>query len=186
MATEYRVVIVGDGGVGKSALTIQFIKNVFVTDYDPTIEDSYRKQLCVDDLPCVMDILDTAGQEELSAMRDQYIRRGQGFLCVYSIASRSSFDEITLFRDQILRVKDSDSVPFSLCGNKSDLDHQRQVSYMNGLEMAKTMGCPFLETSAKTRTNVDEAFISVLKEIRKEKELSDSPRKKRGKACQIL
>merc|ERR1712188_139359 len=117
--TEYKLVIVGGGGVGKSALTIQLIQNNFIEEYDPTIEDSYRKQVTIDDETCLLDILDTAGQEEYSAMRDQYMRTGQGFLIVYSITSRSSFDEVAQFRDQILRVKDADKVPIVIVGNKS-------------------------------------------------------------------
>ena len=106
--TEYKLVIVGGGGVGKSALTIQLIQNHFIDEYDPTIEDSYRKQVTIDDETCLLDILDTAGQEEYSAMRDQYMRTGQGFLCVYSITNKGSFDEIASFREQILRVKDAE------------------------------------------------------------------------------
>merc|ERR1711991_711156 len=77
---EYKVCILGDGGVGKSALTIQFVQNHFIEEYDPTIEDSYRKQVTIDHETCLLDILDTAGQEEYSAMRDQYMRTGEGFL----------------------------------------------------------------------------------------------------------
>merc|ERR1712072_954693 len=105
--------IVGGGGVGKSACTIQLIQNNFIEEYDPTIEDSYRKQVTIDDETCILDILDTAGLEEYSAMRDQYMRTGQGFLIVYSIIARASFDEVASFRDQILRVKDADKVPWS-------------------------------------------------------------------------
>lgn len=75
--TEYKLVVVGAGGVGKSALTIQLIQNHFVDEYDPTIEDSYRKQVVIDGETCLLDILDTAGQEEYSAMRDQYMRTGK-------------------------------------------------------------------------------------------------------------
>ena len=97
--TEYKLVIVGGGGVGKSALTIQLIQNHFIDEYDPTIEDSYRKQVTIDNETCLLDILDTAGQEEYSAMRDQYMRTGQGFILTYAITSRQSFDEINVFRD---------------------------------------------------------------------------------------
>jgi len=104
---EYKLVVVGGGGVGKSALTIQFIQSHFVDEYDPTIEgaslespapaeaaDSYRKQCVIDEEVALLDVLDTAGQEEYSAMREQYMRTGEGFLLVYSITSRNSFEEM--------------------------------------------------------------------------------------------
>merc|ERR1712184_213120 len=94
VASTYRVVVVGGGGVGKSALTIQFIQSYFVTDYDPTIEDSYQKQCVIDGTVAKLDILDTAGQEEFSAMREQYMRSGEGFLLVFSLSDRKSFEEL--------------------------------------------------------------------------------------------
>uniref|UniRef100_A0AAQ4QDH5 HRas proto-onco, GTPase n=1 Tax=Gasterosteus aculeatus aculeatus TaxID=481459 RepID=A0AAQ4QDH5_GASAC len=96
--TEYKLVVVGAGGVGKSALTIQLIQNHFVDEYDPTIEDSYRKQVVIDGETCLLDILDTAGQEEYSAMRDQYMRTGEGFLCVFAINNTKSFQDIHQYR----------------------------------------------------------------------------------------
>ena len=99
------------GGVGKSALTIQLIQNHFVDEYDPTIEDSYRKQVVIDGETCLLDILDTAGQEEYSAMRDQYMRTGEGFLCVFAIDNMKSFEDIDSYRGQIRRVKDADDIP---------------------------------------------------------------------------
>jgi len=166
--TEYKLVIVGGGGVGKSALTIQLIQNHFIDEYDPTIEDSYRKQVTIDEETCLLDILDTAGQEEYSAMRDQYMRTGQGFILVYAITSRSSFDEIASFREQILRVKDKDKVPMILVGNKCDLETERQVTTGEGQDLAKSFGCPFFESSAKTRVNVEECFYELVREIRKD------------------
>lgn len=115
----------------------------------------------------MLDILDTAGQEEYSAMRDQYIRTGNGFLIVYSVASRSSFDATINFRDQILRVKDEDRYPMIILGNKCDLENEREVPTIEGREMAKQLGSPFLETSAKARINVEEAFFELVREIRK-------------------
>eukprot|EP00003_Mantamonas_plastica_P019997 TRINITY_DN3238_c2_g1_i2.p2 TRINITY_DN3238_c2_g1~~TRINITY_DN3238_c2_g1_i2.p2 ORF type:complete len:143 (+),score=30.01 TRINITY_DN3238_c2_g1_i2:33-431(+) len=67
----FRVVVVGGGGVGKSAMTIQYVNQKFVAEYDPTIEDSYRKQTTVDGQDAVLDILDTAGQEEYKTIQDQ-------------------------------------------------------------------------------------------------------------------
>lgn len=159
--------VVGGGGVGKSALTIQFIQSHFVDEYDPTIEDSYRKQCVIDDEVALLDVLDTAGQEEYSAMREQYMRTGEGFLCVYSITSRNSFEEISMFHQQILRVKDKDSFPVIVIGNKCDLESERQVSVQEGRDLAKQFQCKFLETSAKLKINVDESFYSLVREIRK-------------------
>jgi len=151
---EYKLVVVGGGGVGKSCLTIQLIQSHFVDEYDPTIEgvsrpprakyeillgssdtdtsptpaDSYRKQCVIDEEVALLDVLDTAGQEEYSAMREQYMRTGEGFLLVYSITSRQSFEEIMTFQQQILRVKDKDYFPIIVVGNKCDLESRRQVS----------------------------------------------------------
>ena len=186
--TEYQLVVVGAGGVGKSALTIQLIQGHFVDEYDPTIEDSYRSQYEIDGESVILDILDTAGQEEYSAMRDQYMRTGEGFLCVYAITSRSSFEEITAFREQILRVKDADAVPIMICGNKCDLESERQVSAAEGEELAKSFTVPFLETSAKTRVNVEEAFFQLVREIRRMKKDDSAGGKPAGKKkkCLIL
>ncbi|KAI8338762.1 ras-like protein 3, partial [Chlamydoabsidia padenii] len=163
----YKIVIVGGGGVGKSAITIQFIQSHFVDEYDPTIEDSYRKQCIIDQETALLDVLDTAGQEEYSAMREQYMRNGEGFILVYSITSRLSFDEISSFYQQIRRVKDKNFFPMILVGNKCDLESDRQVSSQEGHDLAKEFGCPFLETSAKQRIHVDDSFYQVVREIRR-------------------
>lgn len=165
---EYKLVVVGGGGVGKSALTIQLIQSHFVDEYDPTIEDSYRKQCTIDKEQVLLDVLDTAGQEEYSAMREQYMRTGEGFLLVYSINSRNSLDELQSFYEQILRVKDTENVPVIVVGNKCDLEVERQVSYEEGLAVAKSFNCEFLETSAKQRINVEEAFYGLVRTIRSE------------------
>ena len=93
-----------------------------------SVTDSYRKQCVIDDEVALLDVLDTAGQEEYSAMREQYMRTGEGFLLVYSITSRQSFEEIITFQQQILRVKDKDYFPIILVGNKCDLEKEREVS----------------------------------------------------------
>jgi len=183
--TDYKIVIVGGGGVGKSALTIQFIQHNFIEDYDPTIEDSYRKQIRIDNETCLLDILDTAGQEEYYVMRDQYMRNGEGFILVYSITNRNSFDEIKLFRDQILRVKDTNYIPLVLCGNKCDLKNERIISKSEGEERAKLFDAVFLETSASLRINVDEIFYSIVREIKKFR-ISLNPPPKKKSLCLLL
>ncbi|KAK4189292.1 ras family-domain-containing protein [Podospora australis] len=129
--------------------------------------DSYRKQCIVDEEVALLDVLDTAGQEEYSAMREQYMRTGEGFLLVYSITSRESFEEIRTFQQQILRVKDKDIFPMVVVGNKVDLANERKVSQEEGEALAREFRCKFLETSAKTNTNVEQAFYEVVRAIRR-------------------
>lgn len=159
--------VVGGGGIGKSALTIQMIQSHFVDEYDPTIEDSYRKQCVIDHEPALLDVLDTAGQEEYSTMREQYMRAGEGFLLVYSVTSRSSFEEIVTFYQQILRVKDKETFPVVLVGNKTDLEFDRVVTKEEGQALARQFNdCKFIETSAKFRVNVEEAFSELVRQVR--------------------
>ena len=197
---EYKIVVMGGGGVGKSALTTMYISNNFLKEYDPTIEDNYRKQTVIDGEVALLDILDTAGQEEYSTMRDQYIHYGQGFLLVYSITSRNSFSEVTAIRESILRSKDVDKVPMVLCGTKSDLEHERTVLKSEGADLASNFGCPFFESSARMHLNVDETFAEVVRAIRKDELEKDStaaathkkksrlhrPHRKSGEQCNIL
>jgi len=162
---EFKVVVLGSGGVGKSALTVQFVSNKFIEKYDPTIEDFYRKEIEVDGQPCVLEILDTAGTEQFASMRDLYIKNGQGFVIVYSIASHQTFHDIKGMRDQILRVKATDYVPILLVGNKCDLTHQRQVRNEEGRALAEFWGCPFVECSAKVAQNVNTVFAEIVREM---------------------
>ncbi|KAI8870169.1 ras-domain-containing protein [Ramicandelaber brevisporus] len=166
----FKIVCVGEGAVGKTALTIQMCLNHFVETYDPTIEDSYRRQVVIDGEPCVLEVLDTAGQEEYSALRDQWFREGEGFLLIYSITSRSTFERLTRYRDQIIRVKDVDLVPLILVGNKCDLLHEREVSQAEGYAMARRLSCEFIETSAKECINVENAFYTVVRMIRSQRD----------------
>lgn len=180
--TTYKLVVVGDGGVGKSALTIQFFQKLFVTDYDPTIEDSYIQHTEIDGQWCILDVLDTAGQEEFSAMREQYMRKGDGFLLVYSVTDKQSYENITNFYTQILRVKDRDSYPMLLVANKVDLVHLRKVSEDQGRELAQRLGTPYIETSAKDPPlNVDAAFHEVVRIIRNQPPSESDKRRRRGR-----
>jgi len=164
---ETKLAVVGGGGVGKTALTLQFTGNYFVDEYDPTVEDVYRKQVSVDGEVALLEILDTAGQEEYSSMRDQYMRNGQGFLLVYDVTSLKSIDDVQEFHKSILRVKDADYFPMVLVGNKRDMTEFRAVPTSDGSNVAAGWGCPFFEASAKLRENVDEAFFELVREVRR-------------------
>ncbi|PKU39463.1 ras-related protein rap-2a [Limosa lapponica baueri] len=159
------VVVLGSGGVGKSALTVQFVTGTFIEKYDPTIEDFYRKEIEVDASPSVLEILDTAGTEQFASMRDLYIKNGQGFILVYSLVNQQSFQDIRPMRDQIIRVKRYEKVPVILVGNKVDLESEREVSSSEGRALAEEWGCPFMETSAKSKTMVDELFAEIVRQM---------------------
>jgi len=180
--TSYRLVVVGGGGVGKSALSIRFVQGNFVHQYDPTIEANYRKQVTLEDDSVLLDILDTAGQEEYSVLREQYMRMGDAFLLVYSIVSPQTFSAITKLHSQALRFARSQPV-FVIAGNKCDLDKDRSVTTQEGKELADELQCPFFEVSAKMNKNVTEAFmalVSLLHSSRKE------PKNRKHRSCVLL
>jgi Ras-related protein Rap-1A/Ras-related protein Rap-1B len=186
MLREYKLVVLGSGGVGKSALTVQFVQGIFVEKYDPTIEDSYRKQVEIDGTQCMLEILDTAGTEQFTAMRDLYMKNGQGFVLVYSIIAQSTFNDLPDLREQILRVKDKDEVPMVLVGNKCDLNDQRVITTDQGEDLARKFGCAFLEASAKTRQNVDQIFHDLIRQINKLSPVKPQKGKGGKSKCQIL
>eukprot|EP01089_Gocevia_fonbrunei_P011361 TRINITY_DN24623_c0_g1_i1.p1 TRINITY_DN24623_c0_g1~~TRINITY_DN24623_c0_g1_i1.p1 ORF type:complete len:107 (-),score=9.81 TRINITY_DN24623_c0_g1_i1:81-380(-) len=96
---EYNIVVVGEAGVGKTSLAVTLIGSSLV-DYDPTIADSFRKQLIIDADACILEIFDTSGPEEYLSLREPLYRNGEGFLFVYSITCRSSFEELSRYRKQ--------------------------------------------------------------------------------------
>ncbi|KOS21594.1 Protein ras-2 [Escovopsis weberi] len=141
----------------------------------------------------MLEVLDTAGQEEYTALRDQWIRDGEGFVLVYSIASRSSFSRIKRFHHQIQRVKESVAsspsypgsplsaanpqlpVPIMLVGNKSDRVTEREVSTQEGHALARDLGCEFVEASAKNCINVEKAFYDVVRILRRQRQQVSRP-----------
>ncbi|CAI4038842.1 hypothetical protein SMKI_06G1910 [Saccharomyces mikatae IFO 1815] len=163
---DYKLVVLGAGGVGKSCLTVQFVQGVYLDTYDPTIEDSYRKTIEIDNKVFDLEILDTAGIAQFTAMRELYIKSGMGFLLVYSVTDRQSLEELMELREQVLRIKDSDRVPMVLIGNKADLINERVISVEEGIEVSSKWGrVPFYETSALLRSNVDEVFVDLVRQI---------------------
>lgn len=109
-------------------------------------------------------VLDTAGQEEFSAMREQYMRSGEGFLLVFSVTDRNSFEEIYKFHRQILRVKDRDEFPMLMVGNKADLEHQRQVNILSKIKLtqgADTMTSVAIRQSSELGSGLHRAAMMV-------------------------
>ncbi|KAF2770663.1 ras-related protein RSR1 [Teratosphaeria nubilosa] len=164
---EYHIAVIGSGGVGKSCLTAQFVQGVFIESYDPTIEDSYRKQIDVDGRQVMLEIMDTAGTEQFTSMREFYMRDAHGFLLVFSITSMPSLQELAELREQIVQIKGGDqNVPIVLVGNKSDLEEDRVVSRSRAFQVSQAWGnVPYYETSARRRQNVTEVFVDVCRQI---------------------
>jgi len=136
----------------------------------------------------MLEVLDTAGQEEYVSLRDQWIRDGEGFVLVYSISSRASFQRIKKFYNQIQRVKESAATasptfpgspnlnsashgpaPVMLVGNKCDRVTEREVSTQEGSALARELGCEFVEASAKNCVNVEKAFYDVVRQLRRQR-----------------
>ncbi|XP_076465776.1 GTP-binding protein Rit2-like [Babylonia areolata] len=186
---KFKLVILGDGGVGKSALVIQFVSHRFQEYHDPTIEDVYEQQCRIDGEPAHLDILDTAGQPEFTAMKEQYMRKGEGFIICYSITDRRSFDEVIAYKKLINRVRCRDDIPIVVAANKCDLEDKRKVKHEEGLALARQLGCPFFETSAVLRKCVDDVFHSLVTEIRhkeSEQQRAEAKMNRQGKRLQRL
>ena len=111
-----KIVLVGIGSVGKSNLVLRFVYDEFVDKYDPTKADSYKKLYEIDKIPYSLEILDTAGQESFSAIRDNYYRHAHGFLLIYDVTSKTSFDECEQIYQHIERVRASNKFPCVLVG----------------------------------------------------------------------
>jgi len=192
---EYSVVLVGDGAVGKSSITARFISGEFIDEYDPTIENSFRRHVIVDDVACMLDILDTAGQEEYSAMREQYMRNTRGFMLVYDVTNSASLYKLCELYRQIIQVKDTKTVPIVFVGNKCDLVDLRMNSsdgVPNGLahEILRDefqINSPIhIECSALSNQGVSEAFREIIREIRKYNPGIGAPSYNKGSSCIIL
>eukprot|EP01090_Pellita_catalonica_P000057 TRINITY_DN1003_c0_g1_i3.p1 TRINITY_DN1003_c0_g1~~TRINITY_DN1003_c0_g1_i3.p1 ORF type:complete len:537 (-),score=104.15 TRINITY_DN1003_c0_g1_i3:334-1944(-) len=163
---EIKVVVLGDDGVGKSALTVRFILNRFVEAYDPTIEDTFRKIVHIEGESVVLEILDTAGSS--SALTDAYIRGADAFVFVYDI---TNFDSYASARQFCQHVQELRGVPFdspaALVGNKTDRNAQRSVASYEGRDIAATFGtrCKFYEASAKTGAKCEAVFLQLAQSV---------------------
>ena len=133
-------------------------------EYDPTIEDSYQKSVNMYGTKILLDILDTAGQQNFTALRDAYRREYYLFILVYSITSRDSFEIAQQFRENVVRRKEDCVQPYHmiLVGNKVDLNDCREISFEEGFILAEEWGIPFIECSAKTGENIEEIFKLLL------------------------
>ncbi|XP_072261101.1 GTP-binding protein Di-Ras1 [Pyxicephalus adspersus] len=161
-SNDYRVVVFGAGGVGKSSLVLRFVKGTFRDTYIPTIEDTYRQVISCDKSVCTLQITDTTGSHQFPAMQRLSISKGHAFILVFSVTSKQSIEELKPIYQQILQIKGSiESIPVMLVGNKCD-ETQREVDTKDVEALAKEWKCAFMETSAKMNYNVKELFQELL------------------------
>ena len=166
-----RILVCGETGVGKSAICNHLFFNRFVADFDPTIGDSYRKKLTINNEDCIIDAYDMAtlevDEEYYWAGNSRTYQYNDGIILVYSISNRKSFEELKKWKENIVYLKQRShgdvKYPFFIVGNKCDLEESREVSTEEGEAAAAEFGFPFFETSAKSGINIQELFIEFAK-----------------------
>ncbi|KAE8141126.1 ras family-domain-containing protein [Aspergillus pseudotamarii] len=182
MPDNVKVVVVGDEGVGKSALILRLCFDHFSNTHEATADDSIRKSTVVDGKECELDIIDTAGREQYATLIEEWIRQGEVFVLVFDVASQESFTHVRKYYDQVRKIKevvDDHSInppatypgppyfaPLILVGNKSDLQHERTVSESEGMGLAKELCGEYVEASARDNVNVEAAFNQAVRKIR--------------------
>ncbi|RDW63959.1 p-loop containing nucleoside triphosphate hydrolase-4 [Coleophoma crateriformis] len=175
------ITICGDGGCGKSSITLRLVRSQWTHEYDPTIEDSYTLSRQIDGQTYHLSLTDTAGQEEYRGMWAASNLRSDAFLLVYDITSSSSLQELEYFNNLIdmeaeTREEAWRSDPANrgrgfvkpikiVAGNKCDLQESRQVSARTGLEWARKRQCGFMETSARNVVNIEETFALIVRRV---------------------
>ncbi|KAL6705271.1 hypothetical protein ACN47E_007081 [Coniothyrium glycines] len=165
------ITVCGDGGCGKSSITLRLVRSQWTSEYDPTIEDSYSVTRTVDGHPYYLMLTDTAGQEEYRGLWAASNLQSDAFLLVYDITSASSLDALDHFMEMIdMEVEnrlDNGKVPpvKIVAGNKCDLQGQRQIGAQKGLEWARRRKCGFMETSAREMVNIEETFALLVRRV---------------------
>jgi len=159
----HQVCMLGTGGVGLTAIIRQFLFKELFLRYDPTVEDMYFGTVIVNGERRNLEIMDTAGQEEYSALRDQYIKGYHIFVYVYSVTSVTTFNAIDKMVLQTLRAHEHDNIYGILIGNKIDLKGDRTVSREEGEAKAKFWGMPYIETTIYDRSSILHAFGALIK-----------------------
>eukprot|EP00599_Poterioochromonas_sp_BG-1_P002327 CAMPEP_0173147966 /NCGR_PEP_ID=MMETSP1105-20130129/9439_1 /TAXON_ID=2985 /ORGANISM="Ochromonas sp., Strain BG-1" /LENGTH=216 /DNA_ID=CAMNT_0014062531 /DNA_START=132 /DNA_END=782 /DNA_ORIENTATION=+ len=161
----FKVVLIGDSGVGKSNLLSRFTRNEFNLESKSTIGVEFAtKSILVDGKTIKAQIWDTAGQERYRAITSAYYRGAVGALLVYDISKALTFENVERWLKE-LRDHAENNIVIMLVGNKSDLKHKRAVATEDAMSFAERNNLAFIETSALDATGVDEAFRTILTEI---------------------
>ena len=161
----YKIIIIGDSGVGKSNILGRYLHNKFKHDTKSTVGVEFgSKQLKVGGVNIKLQIWDTAGEERYRAITSAYYKGSKGCFIVYDITSEVSFENVEKWYEEILKSAEKE-ISVILIGNKCDLENERKVSIEMGQNKAKNLNCPFFETSALNNTNIMTAFQSISENI---------------------
>lgn len=161
----FKYIIIGDTGVGKSCLLLQFTDKRFQPVHDLTIGVEFgARMINIENRQVKLQIWDTAGQESFRSITRSYYRGAAGALLVYDITRRETFNHLTRWLEEARQNANANMV-IMLIGNKLDLEHRRAVSFEEGKKFAEENDLIFLETSAKTARNVEQAFGSTAEKI---------------------
>ena len=189
---ERRIVIplmlLGDGQVGKTSLSLNLTKNTFDDSLLTTVgKESYIYQANLHGHNVKMKIWDTAGQERFKSMSVGVIKMVDGLILVYSIANKETFKNLDTWMNSVKNIADLSSKPVIILGNKCDLNENREVTYEEGENYAKNLGYHFYETSAKTGENVKEAFDDIFEQLYKiyEEEIEGSKEFKKSETISL-
>ncbi|ETV66537.1 hypothetical protein H257_16979 [Aphanomyces astaci] len=169
MARDYdhlfKLVLIGDSGVGKSCLLLRFADDAFTESYITTIGVDFRfRTVKIDKKTVKLQIWDTAGQERFRTITSAYYRGADGIIMVYDVTSQESFDHVNDWLNEVNRYA-SEGTCKLLVGNKSDMTTKKVVSFESAKAFADSLAIPFLETSAKNAQNVEEAFLTMASEL---------------------
>jgi len=175
----FKLLLIGDSGVGKSCLLLRFADNTYTDSYISTIGVDFKiRTLDIDGKTVKLQIWDTAGQERFRTITSSYYRGAHGIIVVYDVTDKVSFNNVKQWLGEIDRYA-CQSVNKLLVGNKADLIEKKVVDYNESKEFADSLGISFLETSAKSAQNVEEAFLTMTRQI-KERVTHDGPAKPTG------
>ncbi|EDR24964.1 hypothetical protein, conserved [Entamoeba dispar SAW760] len=177
---RYKLVVFGASRIGKTSTILQFIDGRFIETYQPSGDETYQKTIQIDNKRVEIDISD-------------YIRTRDGFILMYSITSRYSFDLIQDIHNEIYRIRDkemNEHIPCIIVGNKSELTEEREVGTEEGMKYSESVQCHFIESSAKRNENINEIFEIITKDVIKYKEnnnqIESSNEEIKQKGCFIV
>ena len=159
MSKELKIFLLGDNGVGKTSLITRFVANHFIDEYDPGMDDSWKKVMEVGGKTVVVEIIDVIHEEELKSLIQGWVRDSDIFLVLYSIRRFETFKSVPENLEFVYQIKERGDLPIIVVGLKSDLEIEREVSRKEGEEyVGLHEGVLFMEASAKTGENVVEVF----------------------------